>query len=81
MMPEEMMENLSSSKSKLSLEISPQLNQALEILVQKQAGSSKSEVIRKAIALMQVAVEAREQGKKIGIAEKDQPLATELIGI
>jgi Arc/MetJ-type ribon-helix-helix transcriptional regulator len=75
------MKTPSSNKIKLSLEVSPELNQALETLVQKHAGSTKSEVLRKAIALMQVAVEAREQGKKIGITEKDQPLGTELIGI
>lgn len=75
------MKTPSSNKIKLSLEVSPELNQALEVLVQKNAGSTKSEVLRKAIALMQVAVEAKEQGKKIGIADKDQPLTTELIGI
>jgi predicted transcriptional regulator len=72
---------MATKKVKLSLEISPELNEVLDLLVEKNAGSTKSEVLRKAIALMQVAVEAREQGKKIGIANKDQPLGTELIGI
>jgi Arc/MetJ-type ribon-helix-helix transcriptional regulator len=70
-----------AKKIKVSLELSPELDDALKTLVEKNAGSTKSEVLRKAIALMQVAVEAREQGKKIGIAEKGQPLVTELIGI
>lgn len=68
-------------KVRLSLEVSPELNETLEHLVRQGGGSSKSEVLRKAIALMQVAVDARQQGKKIGIAEKDQPLSTEFIGI
>ena len=35
----------------------------------------------KAIALMEVVVDAKRQGRKFGIAEKDQPLATEIIGL
>lgn len=67
-------------KVRLSLDISPELNSLLEQLA-ADIGGTKSEVLRKAIALMQVAVEAKKQGKKFGIAEKDQPLATEIIGI
>lgn len=67
-------------KIKLSLEVSPELNATLENLVVQGSGSSKSEVLRKAIALMQVAVDARQQGKRVGIAEQDQPLATEFVG-
>jgi predicted transcriptional regulator len=67
-------------KVRLSLDISSELNSLLEELAAS-IGGTKSEVLRKAIALMQVAVEAKKQGKKFGIAEKDQPLATEIIGI
>ena len=67
-------------KVRLSLDISPELNSLLEQLAVS-IGGTKSEVLRKAIALMEVMVEAKKQGKKFGIAEKDQPLATEIIGI
>ncbi len=67
-------------KVRLSSDISPELNSLLEDMA-ADIGGTKSEVLRKAIALMQVAVEAKKQGKKFGIAEKDQPLATEIIGI
>lgn len=67
-------------KVRLSLDISPELNVLLEELAVA-IGGTKSEVLRKAIALMEVMVEAKRQGKKFGIAEKDQPLATEIIGI
>jgi predicted transcriptional regulator len=67
-------------KVRLSLDISPELNALLEQLAIA-IGGTKSEVLRKAIALMEVMVEAKKQGKKLGIAEKDQPLATEIIGI
>ena len=67
-------------KVRLSLDISPELNELLETLATT-TGGTKSEVLRKAIALMEVVVEAKRQGKKFGIAEKDQPLATEIIGV
>ena len=67
-------------KVRLSLDISPELNSLLEELADA-IGGTKSEVLRKAIALMEVMVDAKKQGKKFGIAEKDQPLATEIIGI
>lgn len=67
-------------KVRLSLDVSLELNQTLEDLAEK-IGGTKSEVLRKAIALMEVMVEAKQQGKKVGIADKDQPLATEIVGI
>lgn len=65
---------------RLSLDISPETNSLLEDLAKK-IGGTKSDVLRKAIVLMEVAVEAKRQGRKLGIAEKDQPLATEIVGL
>ena len=67
-------------KVRLSLDISAELNELLERLAST-TGGTKSDVLRKAIALMEVAVEAKRQGRKFGIAEKDQPLATEIVGL
>lgn len=67
-------------KVRLSLDISPELNALLEMLADK-TGGTKSDVLRKAISLMEVAVEAKRQGKKFGIAERDQQLSTEIIGL
>ena len=67
-------------KVRLSLDISPELNELLERLANL-TGGTKSDVLRKAISLMEVAVEAKRQGKKFGIAEKDQQLSTEIIGL
>ncbi|HEX4951186.1 MAG TPA: DNA-binding protein [Blastocatellia bacterium] len=72
--------NPERSKIRLSLDISPETNELLEQLA-RQIGGTKSEVLRKAIVLMEVAVEAKRQGRKFGIAEKDQPLATEIVGL
>ena len=68
------------STVRLSLELSPQLNETLEELASRIHGS-KSDVLRKAIAIMEVAVRAKEEGKKFGIAEGDQTLSTEVVGI
>lgn len=71
---------MSEKSIRLSLEVSPQLNATLEELAEKTHGS-KSDVLRRAIALMEVAVHAKEEGKKFGVANKDQELATEIVGI
>ncbi len=68
------------NKVRLSLDISSELNTLLEQLAET-TGGTKSDVLRKAIALMEVAVEAKRQGKKFGIADKDQQLATEIVGL
>ncbi len=67
-------------KIRLSLDLSPELNTMLEGLADK-SGASKAEVLRRAIALMEVAVDAKKQGRKFGIAEKSEDLITEIIGI
>ncbi|HEY4883765.1 MAG TPA: hypothetical protein VII08_09000 [Myxococcales bacterium] len=65
---------------RLSLDVSKELNEKLEDLADK-IGGTKSEVLRRAIALMEVAVDARAAGKRLGIAEKGQPLSTEIVTV
>lgn len=65
---------------RLSLVLSPELNDRLEDMAAKIHGT-KSDVLRRALALMDVAVKAKEEGRKIGIAKPGQELATEIIGI
>jgi predicted transcriptional regulator len=65
---------------RLSLEVSPEMNEKLEELADKLNGT-KSDVLRKAISLVEVAVRAKEEGKKFGIAAPDQTLSTEIIGL
>ncbi|NJM60122.1 MAG: DNA-binding protein [Oscillatoriales cyanobacterium RU_3_3] len=61
-----------------NLDLSPELNDTLEQMAKK-IGGNKTDVLRQAIALMQIVVTAKEQGRKFGIAEVDQPLATEIL--
>ncbi|HEY2509589.1 MAG TPA: hypothetical protein VGI39_01915 [Polyangiaceae bacterium] len=56
------------------------MNEKLEELADKLNGT-KSDVLRKAISLVEVAVRAKEEGKKFGIAAPDQTLSTEIIGL
>lgn len=65
---------------RLSLDLSPELNKLLEDLAVAIDGT-KSDVLRKGIVLMEVAARAKRQGKKFGIAEPDQQLVTEIVGL
>lgn len=67
-------------KVRLSLDISRELNDLLEQLATT-TGGTKSDVLRKAIALMEVAIDGKRRGLKLGLADKDQQLTTEIIGL
>jgi predicted transcriptional regulator len=67
-------------KVKLSVEVSGELDALLEELA-KETHGTKSDVLRKGIALMQVAVDAKKKGQRLGVADKDQKLEKELVGI
>ncbi len=74
--------NLKASEEtiRLSLDVSPELYETLNNLAAK-LHSSKSDVLRKAVALMEVAVRAKEEHKKFGVAAADQTLETEIVGL
>lgn len=65
---------------RLSLAISPELNSRLEFLAAS-GHTTKSEILRKAIALFDVAAEARSERKRLGILDQDKRLLTEIVGI
>ncbi len=66
-------------KIRVSLDISPELYAKLQALARDIRGT-KSDVLRKSLALMDVAVQARKSGKKVGIADRTEQLTTEIIG-
>lgn len=70
----------SHDKVKLSVFVSPQLNETLESMAQE-SGSTKSDVLRKALALFEVASEARRDGNRIAILTKDRQVLTEIVGV
>lgn len=69
-----------SEKIRLSLDLSPELNRTLDDLAQE-SHTTKAEILRRAIALMEVAREARQQGQRLGILDKDKRLVSEIVGL
>lgn len=65
---------------RLSLAVSPELNERLEMLASN-GHMSKSEVLRKAIALFDVVAEAKSEKKRFGILDQNKQLVTEIVGI
>ncbi|QLE39475.1 ribbon-helix-helix protein, CopG family [Nostoc sp. C052] len=63
---------------RLNLDLSPELNQILDELANK-IGTSKSDVMRQAITLMQIMVIAKEETKKLGVPEANQLIVNEII--
>lgn len=64
---------------RVNFDVSEELDRTLEKLVKQTGSSSKSEVLRRAIALMQVAADAKAEGRKLVIAEKDRTPIAEVI--
>ena len=67
------------AKVRLSLDLSPQTNDLLEQVVAQQ-GTTKSDVMRKAIALVLVAEDARRGGQSLGVIDADKKLVAEIVG-
>jgi hypothetical protein len=65
---------------RLSLIVSPELNDTLEELADR-SHSTKSDVLRKAIALFEVASQAKQKNEKIGILDQDDKVIREIVGI
>jgi predicted transcriptional regulator len=69
-----------NDRVKLSLFVSPQLNDMLEALAKESSGT-KSDVLRKALALYEVAADARRDGNRMGVITRDRQVVTEIVGV
>jgi predicted transcriptional regulator len=65
---------------RLSLAVSDELNERLEQLAESNH-ATKSEILRKAIALFDVVAEAKLDKKRFGIFDQNKNLVTEIVGI
>lgn len=65
---------------RLSLTLSPELNERLEHLAAS-SHTTKTEILRKAIALYDVVAEAKTEKKRLGILDQNKHLLTEIVGI
>lgn len=66
---------------RLNVNITPELNSRLDLLAE-QSGTTKSELLRKAIALIDLAVTERvEHGNKLAITDTNQRVLREIVGV
>ena len=69
-----------SEKIRLSLQVSPELNQSLEAIADS-TGASRTDIIRQAIALMMYAHNAKRDGRHLGLVSDPTKLDTEIVGL
>jgi hypothetical protein len=69
-----------AEKVRLNLQVSNELNNVLEEIADS-TGSTKTDVIRQALALMKVAHNAKRNGKHLGVVEDPDKLDTEIVGL
>jgi hypothetical protein len=65
---------------RLNLVISPELNDLLQHLADT-SHSTKAQLLRKAIALFDIAVDAKDKNKRLGIFNAENQIECEIIGI
>lgn len=70
----------SNDPVRLSLNVSPELNERLEVLASANH-ATKAEILRRAIALYDVAAEAKLDKKRLGILDQDRNVITEIVGL
>lgn len=65
---------------RLSLDVSPEFNKMLDEMAET-AHSSKSEILKKSVALMKVAQDKGKKGHHLGIIGNDKKIITQIVGI
>ena len=69
-----------TSKLRLNLLLSPELNRVLAEIADD-TGSTRSDVIRQALALMKVAHQGKKEGRHLGLVMDPTRLDTEIVGL
>jgi Arc/MetJ-type ribon-helix-helix transcriptional regulator len=64
---------------RINFDVTPELDSVINELTQKTGSTSKAELLRKAVALMKIATEAKEQGEKVMIADYNRVPLTEIL--
>lgn len=77
--------NIKNSSAKaaprVSVDLSPQLNARLEKIVADHVIYSKTDILRRAFALFDVAVEAKDAGHRLGVFDEQGKLVKEIVGL
>ena len=74
------MSNVANKEVRLSLVVSGELNARLEEIADG-SHTTKSDILRKALALYDVVADAKQNKNRLGIFDKDKNLLTEIVGI
>ncbi|MDZ8187657.1 MAG: DNA-binding protein [Nostoc sp. ChiSLP02] len=69
-----------TQRIQIILDLSPEFYETISNLSEQIHGDN-AEVLLKALVLLEIAVEAKQKGKHIWIADENQNLETEIIGI
>jgi hypothetical protein len=69
-----------NQRIQINLDLSLELYETISNLAQ-QMDEDNAEVLLKAIALLEIAVEAKQKGKHLWIVDDNQNLETEIVGI
>ncbi len=69
-----------ANRVRISFDISQELNERLQAMARDMNGT-KSDVLRRSIALMEITLKATKEGQKVGFAERSDQLTTEIIGL
>ena len=69
-----------AEKVRINLQVSPELNNILEGIAES-SSSTKTDVIRIALALVDVAHRAKKAGKHLGLVADASKLDTEIVGL
>lgn len=71
---------MSGKQVRLSLDVSQELNNMLDEMAEK-THSSKSEILRKSIALMGVAVTEKSKGNHLSVVSQNDQVIKEIVGL
>ena len=69
-----------TDKVRLNLQVSSELNRVLEEIADD-TGSTRTDVIRQALALMRVAHQGKKEGRHLGLVDDPKRLDTEIVGL
>jgi predicted DNA-binding protein len=72
--------DVAKSRVRFSLELSGRSNEVLEGLA-KVTGSTKTEIIRKAVAFLEVAFDAKEKGNFLAVVDSKNRVISLIVGL
>jgi len=72
---------MAARKIKLTLELSEDVNNSLQEIAEE-AGTTKSDVLRKAISLMKVASSEKKKGRELAVIDsKSEKVVSHIVGV